>query len=80
MVRNKAACASAGHAVIWKKIAAGPDECVVVLEHDAVMLHPIEIDITENTLDQLKISVENITNSDQSKEVKLLNKKIEDVL
>ena len=38
-----------------------------------------KIDITENTLDQLKISVENITNSDQFKEVILLNKKIEEL-
>ena len=35
-----------------------------------------KIEITENSLDQLKTSIQNITNSDQSKEVVLLNKKI----
>ena len=34
-----------------------------------------KIEITENSLDQLKTSIQNITNSDQSKEVVLLNKK-----
>ena len=36
-----------------------------------------KIEITENSLDQLKFSIQNITNRDQSKEVLLLNKKIE---
>ena len=36
-----------------------------------------KIEITENSLDQLKTSIQNISNSDQSKEVVLLNKKIE---
>ena len=38
-----------------------------------------KIEITENTLDQLKNSIQNVTNSDQSKEVVLLNKKIEEL-
>jgi hypothetical protein len=38
-----------------------------------------KIEITENSLDQLKTSIQNITNSDQSKEVVLLNKKIEEL-
>ena len=36
-----------------------------------------KIEITENSLDQLKASIQNITNSDQSKEVVSLNKKIQ---
>ncbi|MDC0342850.1 hypothetical protein OAN10_01245 [Alphaproteobacteria bacterium] len=36
-----------------------------------------KIEITENSLDQLKTSIQNITNSDQSIEVVSLNKKIE---
>ena len=36
-----------------------------------------KIEITENSLDQLKASIQNITKSDQSKEVVLLNKKVE---
>ena len=38
-----------------------------------------KIEITENSLDQLKTSIQNITNSDQSTEVVLLNKKIEEL-
>jgi hypothetical protein len=38
-----------------------------------------KIEITENSLDQLKTSIQNISNSDQSKEVILLNKKIEEL-
>jgi predicted PurR-regulated permease PerM len=38
-----------------------------------------KIEITENSLDQLKTSIQNITNPDQSKEVLLLNKKIEEL-
>ena len=38
-----------------------------------------KIEFTENSLDQLKTSIQNITNSDQSKEVVLLNKKIEEL-
>ena len=38
-----------------------------------------KIEITENSLDQLKTSIQNITNSDQSKEVLSLNKKIEEL-
>ena len=38
-----------------------------------------KIEITESSLDQLKNSIQNITNSDQSNEVVLLNKKIEEL-
>ena len=38
-----------------------------------------KIEITENSLDQLKLSIQNITNPDQSKEILLLNKKIEEI-
>ena len=38
-----------------------------------------KIEITENSLDQLKASIQNITNSDQSKEVASLNKKIQEL-
>ena len=36
-----------------------------------------KIEITENSIDEIKISIQNITKPDQSKEVVLLNKKIE---
>ena len=38
-----------------------------------------KIEITENSLNQLKTSIQNITNSDQSKEIALLNKKIKEI-
>ena len=38
-----------------------------------------KIEITETSLDQLKTSIQDITKSDQSKEVLLLNKKIEEL-
>jgi hypothetical protein len=38
-----------------------------------------KIEITENSINQLKTSIQNITNPDQSKEVALLNKKIEEL-
>lgn len=46
----KAECCSAGHAKIWEKIANGPDESAIVLEHDAIMLHPIDIDIPDDRI------------------------------
>lgn len=42
-------CCSAGHAAIWKLISER-DECAVILEHDAVMLHPIDIDIPDDKI------------------------------
>ncbi len=43
---DKAACATAGHFMIWKKIAEN-DECAVILEHDAIMLQPVDFDIPD---------------------------------
>lgn len=42
-------CCSAGHAAIWKLVAER-NECAVILEHDALMLHNIEVDIPEDTI------------------------------
>jgi len=38
---NKANCASAGHGAIWKRIADGPDDAAIVLEHDIKLLSPL---------------------------------------
>jgi hypothetical protein len=46
---HAAQCCTAGHAAIWKKIAEG-DEAAIVLEHDAIMLHPIDIDIPDDMI------------------------------
>jgi GR25 family glycosyltransferase involved in LPS biosynthesis len=43
-------CCTAGHIAIWQKIANGADNVGVVLEHDAIMLQPITIEIPENTI------------------------------
>ena len=47
---QKAMCATAGHIAIWKAISEGPDEAVVILEHDAVMLHPLTIDVPDGQI------------------------------
>jgi|TARA_B110000908_G_C10224851_1_gene437359 GR25 family glycosyltransferase involved in LPS biosynthesis len=47
---QKAMCCTAGHYRIWKKIAEGPDDVGIVLEHDALMLHPITVQVPENTI------------------------------
>lgn len=47
---HKAMCCSAGHYTIWKKIAEGPDEAACVLEHDAIMLQPVDINMPENRI------------------------------
>ena len=47
---QKAMCASAGHYGIWKAISEGPDEAVVILEHDAIMVQPITIPIPDNQI------------------------------
>ena len=48
---QKANACSAGHGAIWKKIADGPDEVGIVLEHDAIMLQPInELHIPDNLI------------------------------
>ena len=47
---QKAMCATAGHFGIWKAISEGPDEVAVILEHDAIMLQPITIDIPDNRI------------------------------
>tara|TARA_R110000796_G_scaffold143230_2_gene259699 strand:+ start:120 stop:812 length:693 start_codon:yes stop_codon:yes gene_type:complete len=47
---HKAMCATAGHIAMWKAISEGPDEAVVVLEHDAIMLHPLTIDVPDDQI------------------------------
>jgi GR25 family glycosyltransferase involved in LPS biosynthesis len=47
---NKAMCCTAGHFGIWKAISEGAEDAAVVLEHDAIMLHPMNIDIPDNTI------------------------------
>ena len=47
---QKANACSAGHGAIWKKIADGPDDIGIVLEHDAIMYYKPDIKIPDNYL------------------------------
>lgn len=46
---DAAACVTASHYLVWQKIVE-EDVCAVVLEHDALMLHPIDLDIPDHLL------------------------------
>ena len=48
-VSGKGGAATAGHVHIWQKIASG-NECAVVLEHDAILLHKPNIDIPDDMM------------------------------
>lgn len=47
---ERAECCSAGHGAIWKAIADGPDTAAIILEHDAIMLHPMNLDIPDGII------------------------------
>lgn len=55
---DKAACATVSHAIVWSKIAKRK-ETAVVLEHDAIMLQPVSIDIPDNTIVTLGYKLKN---------------------
>lgn len=61
---EKAECCTAGHAAIWKKIAEGEEDVGIVFEHDAIILHPIDIDIPENRIVVLGYKLQNPTRYD----------------
>lgn len=44
-----AQCCFSGHIAIWKKILDS-GEAGIILEHDGIMLHPVNIDIPDNTI------------------------------
>lgn len=46
---DPAACCSVSHALIWKHISQN-NECAIVLEHDSIILHPIDIDIPDGKI------------------------------
>jgi hypothetical protein len=64
---NNASSTSAGHASIWKKIAEGDNEAAVILEHDAIMLHPININIPDNQIVALGYKLQRIQDYDHAK-------------
>ena len=53
--------ATAGHFLIWKKILE-ENICAIVLEHDALMLHPVTADIPENMMVNLGYKVKDPEN------------------
>lgn len=55
---DKAACATVSHATVWSKIAARK-EVAVVLEHDALMLHPVTVHIPDNMIVTLGYKLQN---------------------
>jgi GR25 family glycosyltransferase involved in LPS biosynthesis len=55
---DKAACATVSHAMVWDKIASRK-ETAVVLEHDAVMLQPVSVDIPDDAIVTLGYKLKN---------------------
>ena len=49
IMNDKAACATASHFNIWKKILDNK-ECAIILEHDALMLQKVNIGIPDNKI------------------------------
>lgn len=41
---------SAGHVKMWKKLVDSNDDAAIILEHDALMLHQIDLKLPENTI------------------------------
>lgn len=58
-----AASATATHYDLWKHIAKN-NECAVILEHDAVMLHPLDIDIPDGVMCAIGYKFADITRYD----------------
>lgn len=65
-IAGKGGACTAGHIHIWHKIAIG-NECAIVLEHDAIMLHKPEIEIPDDTIVALGYKVEDPENYNHQK-------------
>lgn len=63
---DPAACCSVSHALVWKHIAQS-SECAVVLEHDAIMLHPVNVDIPDGKVVMLGYKLMNPTRYNHQK-------------
>lgn len=60
---DAAACATASHIAIWKKIVENK-ETAVILEHDALLLQPITLPIPDDTIVALGYKFSNANNYD----------------
>lgn len=65
-INGKGGACTAGHIHLWHKIASG-NECAVILEHDAIMLHKPDIDIPDNMMVVLGYKVEDPENYNHEK-------------
>ena len=63
---DKAACATVSHALLWKKILDNR-ETAIILEHDAVMLQPVDIDIPDERIVVLGYKLSDISRYDHNK-------------
>ena len=67
-MQQKAMACTAGHFHIWKVIAEGPDEAAVILEHDAIMLQPMDnFDIPDGFIVVLGYKLQNPASYDHEK-------------
>lgn len=46
---DPSACCSVSHALVWKRIAES-QQCAIVLEHDAIMLHEMKVDVPDGKI------------------------------
>ena len=63
---NNVQCCTAGHAAIWKMIAEG-NEAAIILEHDAIMLQPFDLDIEDDMIVVLGYKLTDINRYDHLK-------------
>lgn len=57
--KNKAALCTASHVAIWKKMITEDHECAIILEHDSLMLHRLDLDVPDNTILALGYKIPN---------------------
>ena len=60
-MKDSAACATASHMAIWQKIVAR-QETAIILEHDAMLLHPVNLAIPDDMIVALGYKFENARN------------------
>ena len=59
--KANAVCCTSSHYNIWKTMIERGDECAVILEHDAYMLHKVDIDIPDNHLVALGYRIQKLS-------------------
>ena len=63
---DAAACCSASHALVWKRIAE-TQQCAIILEHDSLMLHKIKLDIPDGKIVVLGYKIDDPSRYDHIK-------------